>query len=71
MTGCTSVGNLGIVTRQLTNNADRLKSGTSFEEFVPVEGSACWHFILAILSFDNSSFSKAVDEALDQKVVTH
>ncbi|MBX3335867.1 MAG: hypothetical protein KF876_17180 [Nitrospira sp.] len=67
MTGCTSVGNLGIVTKPSANNADRLKSGVSFEELGPVEGSGCRHFILAIIPFGDSSFSKAVDEALSQK----
>lgn len=67
ISGCTSVGNLGIVTKPSANNADRLKSGVSFEELGPVEGSACRHFILAVIPFGNSSFSKAVDEALGQK----
>ncbi len=67
LSGCTSVGNLGIVTKPSANNADRLKSGVSFEELGPVEGSACRHFILAVIPFGNSSFSKAVDEALGQK----
>ncbi len=43
MTGCTSVGNLGIVTKPSANNADRLKSGVTFEELGPVEGSGCRH----------------------------
>ena len=67
MTGCTSVGNLGMVTKPSANNADRLKSGVSFEALGPVEGSGCRHFILAIIPFGDSSFSKAVDEALSQK----
>ena len=61
------IGNLGIVTKPSANNADRLKSGVSFEELGPVEGSGCRHFILAIIPFGDSSFSKAVDEALSQK----
>src|SRR5687768_10353379 len=65
--GCTSVGNLGVVTRASANNADILKSGVAFEELGAVEGNACRHFVIAIIPFGNSSFSKAVDDALAQK----
>ena len=65
--GCTSVGNLGIVTRASANNADILKSGVAFEELGAAEGTACRHFLIAIIPFGNSSFSKAVDDALAQK----
>ena len=67
MTGCTSVGNLGIVTKPSANNADRLKSGVSFEELGPVEGSGCRDFILAVIPFGDAGFSRAVDEAISQK----
>ena len=65
--GCTSVGNLGIVTRTSANNAEILKSGVAFEELGAAEGSACRHFLIALIPFGNSSFSKAVDDALAQK----
>lgn len=64
LAGCTSTGNLGIVTRSSAENAERLRSGVKFEELGPVEGSACRHFIIAVIPFGDSSFSKAVDEAL-------
>lgn len=67
LVGCTSVGNLGMVTRPSTNNAERLKSGVAFEELGPAEGSACRHFIIAVIPFGDSSFSTAVEEALAQK----
>jgi len=65
--GCTSVGNLGIVTRASANNAEILKSGVAFEELGAAEGTACRHFVIALIPFGNSSFSKAVDDALAQK----
>ena len=71
LTGCTSVGNLGIVTKPSANNAERLKSGVSFEELGPVEGSGCRHFVLAIIPFGDSSFSKAVDDALGKTAGMH
>ena len=66
LTGCTSVGHLGIVTKPSANNADRLKSGVGFEELGPVEGSGCRHFVLAVIPFGDSSFSKAVNDALEK-----
>jgi hypothetical protein len=65
--GCTSVGNLGIVTRASANNAEILKSGVAFEELGAAEGTACRHFLIALIPFGNSSFSKAVDDALALK----
>jgi len=62
--GCTSVGHLGIVTRASANNADRLKAGVQFEELGPSEGTACRHFLVAVIPFGNSTFSSAVEEAL-------
>ncbi|HKT36050.1 MAG TPA: hypothetical protein VJR03_14575 [Nitrospira sp.] len=65
--GCTSVGHLGIVTKASANNADRLKSGVEFEELGPAEGSACRHFVIAVIPFGDSAFSTAVDNALAQR----
>lgn len=65
--GCTSVGHLGIVTKASADNADKLKSGVAFEELGPAEGSACRHFVIAVIPFGDSTFSSAVDDALAQK----
>ena len=65
--GCTSVGTLGIVTKPSSNIAERLKKGVEFEELGQVEGTACRHFIIAVIPFGNSSFSKAVANALDER----
>jgi hypothetical protein len=65
--GCTSVGHLGIVTKASANNADTLKSGVAFEELGPAEGSACRHFLVAVIPFGNATFSSAVEDALAQR----
>src|SRR6476660_1983868 len=65
--GCTSVGHLGIVTKPTSSNAERLKSGVAFEEIGPVEGNACRHFLIAVIPFGDSTFSKAVEDALEQR----
>ena len=67
LAGCRSVGNLGIVTRPLSDNAELLKKGVAFEELGPVEGSACRHFVIAVIPFGNSSLSKAVENALAER----
>jgi hypothetical protein len=67
VSACTSVGNLGIVTRPTVDGGALLKSGRSFQELGFVEGSACRHFILAIIPFGDSAFSTAVEEALGSK----
>ena len=65
--GCTSVGHLGIVTKAAANNADTLKSGVAFEEIGPAEGSACRHFLVAVIPFGDATFSSAVEDALAQR----
>ncbi len=64
MQGCTSVGSLGIVTRSQLDNAAILSSGKPFEELGYVEGESCRYFALAVVPWGDSTFSKAVDQAL-------
>jgi len=67
LTGCTSVGNLGIVTKPSADAASLLKSGRAYKELGPAEGEACRHFLLAIIPWGDSSFSTAVNNALAEK----
>ena len=67
LTGCTSVGNLGIVTKPSADAASLLKSGRVYKELGPAEGEACRHFLLAIIPWGDSSFSTAVNNALAEK----
>ena len=67
LTGCSSTGNLGIVTKPSADNAERLRSGVKFEELGPVEGSSCRHFVRAVIPFGDGSFSKAVEDALSSR----
>ena len=67
LTGCTSVGNLGIVTKPSADAASLLKSGRAYKELGPAEGEACRHFLLAIIPWGDSSFSIAVNNALAEK----
>ena len=65
--GCSSSGTLGIVTRSSADAAGLLKSGRGFQDLGPAEGSACRHFVLAIIPWGDSTFSTAVENALQQK----
>lgn len=67
VTGCSSSGTLGIVTRSTADAGGLLKSGRSFQDLGPAEGSACRHFLLAIIPWGDSTLSTAVDNALQQK----
>jgi hypothetical protein len=67
VTGCSSSGTLGIVTRSTADAGGLLKSGRSFQDLGLAEGSACRHFVLAIIPWGDSTFSTAVDNALQQK----
>jgi hypothetical protein len=67
LTGCSSSGTLGIVTRSTIDAGGLLKSGRSFEDLGPAEGSACRHFVLAVIPLGDSTFSTAVERALQQK----
>ena len=67
VSGCTSVGSLGIVTKSLGDPASLLNSGRPYEELGVAHGQACRYFVLAILPFGDSTLSTAVDNALAEK----
>ena len=67
VTGCSSSGTLGIVAKSSADPGGLLKSGRGFQDLGPAEGSACRHFILAIIPWGDSTLSTAVDKALQEK----
>lgn len=62
--GCSTTGNLGIVTKSTANPSSLLTESTGFKEIGPAEGKACRHFILAIIPSGQSDVAAAVDKAL-------
>ena len=66
ITGCTSTGTLGIVTKSSANPAKLLQSAQGFEELGLTFGRACRHFVLAIIPFGNSNLEEAVNDALEK-----
>jgi hypothetical protein len=63
--GCTSVGSVGMVTKNMADPGALLRNGQPYEEIGTAEGEACRFFILNVVPFGNSSFSAAVEEALE------
>lgn len=64
VTGCTSVGTLGIVTKSTGDPGAMLRNAQPYKELGPVEGEACRFFLLAIVPWGNATLSTAVDDAL-------
>lgn len=64
LTGCTSTGTLGLVTKSASDPGAALRDGASYKDLGPASGSSCRYFLLAIVPWGDGTFSSAVDEAL-------
>jgi hypothetical protein len=64
LTGCTSVGTLGIVTKSTGDPGAMLRNAQPYKELGPVEGGACRFFLLGLVPWGNATLSTAVDNAL-------
>jgi hypothetical protein len=63
LTGCVSVGSLGVVTKSSVP-VSLLGKSHSFKELGTAEGQACRYFALAVIPWGNSDIQTAVDQAL-------
>jgi hypothetical protein len=66
LTGCTSVGTLGMVTKSTGDPGAILRTPHTYKELGPVKGEACRFFLLAILPWGDATFSTATDDALSK-----
>jgi hypothetical protein len=64
LTGCTSVGTLGIVTKSTGDPGAMLRNAQPYKELGPVQGGACRFFLLGMVPWGNATLSTAVDNAL-------
>jgi hypothetical protein len=64
LTGCVSVGSLGVITKSSVDPVSVLGKSHSFKELGPAEGQACRYFALAVIPWGNSDIQTAVDRAL-------
>jgi hypothetical protein len=62
--GCVSTGTLGLVAQSAADPAKLLREPHSYKELGYAEGQACRFFVLALVPFGDSTFSKAVSDAL-------
>lgn len=66
LTSCSSFGTLGVVTKSSVDSVSLFKSGGAYQEIGPARGRACRTFFLGIIPYGDSSFSTAVDRALEK-----
>jgi len=64
LTGCTSVGTLGIVTKSTGDPGAMLRNAQPYKELGAVQGGACRFFALGVAPWGNATLSTAVDNAL-------
>ena len=62
--GCTSVGQVGMMTPPTANVGAIIKEARSYTEIGPVEGEACRYFALGVAPWGDSTSSKAMENAL-------
>jgi hypothetical protein len=64
LTGCSSVGTLGIVTKSTGDPGAMLRNAQPYKELGPVEGGSCRFFLLGVIPWGNGTLSTAADDAL-------
>jgi hypothetical protein len=66
LSGCTSVGTLGIVTKSTGDPGAMLRNAQPYQELGRVEGEACRFFVLGVMPWGDATLSKAADVALEK-----
>jgi hypothetical protein len=66
LSGCTSVGTLGIITKSEANPAAIFKEGRPYKELGPASGNACKYILLSIVPWGDSDLETAVRRALNK-----
>ena len=64
LSGCASVGTVGMITRSTSDPLSVLKTPHTVKELGPAQGEACRYFLLAIVPWGKSDLQVAVDNAL-------
>ena len=64
LTGCTSIGTLGIVMKSTGDPGAMLRNAQPYKELGPVQGGACRFFALGVAPWGDATLSTAVDNAL-------
>jgi len=64
LSGCTSVGTLGLVMKSTGDPGALLRNAQQYKELGYVEGDACRYFLGGTIPWGDATLSKAVDNAL-------
>jgi hypothetical protein len=64
LTGCTSVGTLGIVTKSTGDPGAMLRNAQFYKELGQVQGGACRFFLAGVIPWGDATLSTAVENAL-------
>ena len=62
--GCSSTGNLGMVTKSVAEPGSLLTSSHPYKVIGPTKGKACRYFLLGIIPWGDSTLKAAMDKAL-------
>jgi hypothetical protein len=65
--GCSSTGNLGMVSRSIGDPGSLYRQETSYTELGPASGRACRYFLLGVIPWGDATLKTAMDAALEQK----
>jgi uncharacterized protein YceK len=66
LAGCSSTGNLGMVTKSVAEPGSLLTSSQHYKVIGPATGKACRYFLLGIIPWGDSTLKAAVDKALGE-----
>lgn len=64
LSGCSSTGTLGLVTKSSADPGAYLRNPTAFKEIGRAEGESCRMLLLGVLPGGNGTMPAAVDDAL-------
>ncbi len=64
LVGCSSTGNLGIISKTTGDPGSLLTSPHPYKEIGPVKGEACRYILLGVIPWGDSTVTKAVNDAL-------
>ncbi len=63
--GCTSVGQVGLMTNPTGDAGEIIREARSYRELGPVEGKACRMFIVGLIPLGDSTSTTAMKNALE------
>jgi len=66
LSGCTSVGTVGIVTKSTANPTAIFKEAQSYKQIGQVSEESCRFFLLGVIPWGNGTFAQAADKALEK-----